>query len=233
MHIMNSVREDSGPTQTRHAAADDARSSKILLVMEYVEGGPVVLTSGPQQRRLSEAIARKFFRDALQVQHAIQAAYNCFRAFQMPQTLCCCHELSRATLSILLMRQELIMLGNTARTHKVGLILRACLQGIDYMHSMGMTHGDIKPDNLLLGADGRVRICDFGSAQQLGAEDVMIRTVGTPAFFSPEMCDGRPYSARGADAWALGVCLYIFVFGALPPPQRACLCFTMMSTEFD
>ena len=49
----------------------------------------------------------------------------------------------------------------------------------------------------------------------------MLRTVGTPAFFAPEMCEGRPFSARGADLWALGVCLYIFVFGArvllLPP----------------
>ncbi len=50
-----------------HACADDARSSKILLVMEYVEGGPVVSTSGPQHKHLSEAIAHKFFRDALQV----------------------------------------------------------------------------------------------------------------------------------------------------------------------
>ena len=50
-----------------HACADDARSTKILLVMEYIEGGPVVLTSGSQRRHLSEAIARKFFRDALQV----------------------------------------------------------------------------------------------------------------------------------------------------------------------
>ena len=87
------------------------------------------------------------------------------------------------------------------------------MQGIDYMHSMGMTHGDIKPDNLLLGADGQVRLCDLGSAQRCGADDMMIRTVGTPAFFSPEMCDGRPYSARAADVWALGICLYIFVFG--------------------
>ena len=94
-------------------------------------------------------------------------------------------------------------------SHEAGMRM----QGIDYMHSMGMTHGDIKPDNLLLGADGQVRLCDLGSAQRCGTDDMMIRTVGTPAFFSPEMCDGRPYSARAADVWALGICLYIFVFG--------------------
>ena len=44
---------------------------------------------------------------------------------------------------------------------------------------------------------------------------MMVRTVGTPAFFSPEMCDGRPYSARSADVWALGISLYIFIFGEL------------------
>ncbi|CAL8468719.1 g8259 [Coccomyxa elongata] len=134
---------------------DDARSNKVLLVMEYLEGGPVVLGEGHDgHSRMSEAIARKFFRDAV--------------------------------------------------------------QGVDYLHSMGVAHGDIKPDNLLLGADGRVRICDFGSAQLAGPGECVLRTVGTPAFFTPEMCRGGPFSARAADLWALGVCLYIFVFGVLP-----------------
>lgn len=48
--------------------ADDARSNKVLMVMEYLEGGPVVLGEGQDGRaRMSEAIARKFFRDTAQV----------------------------------------------------------------------------------------------------------------------------------------------------------------------
>ena len=39
-------------------------------------------------------------------------------------------------------------------------------------------------------------------------------SAGTPAFFTPEMCGGRPFSGRAADLWALGVCLYLFVYGA-------------------
>ena len=38
---------------------------------------------------------------------------------------------------------------------------------------------------------------------------------GTPAFFTPEMCSGQLFSGRAADRWALGVCLYLFVYGAL------------------
>jgi serine/threonine protein kinase len=46
--------------------------------------------------------------------------------------------------------------------------------------------------------------------------DTMIRTVGTPAFLAPEMCEGKPYHGRVADIWALGVCLYMFLCGAAP-----------------
>ena len=42
------------------------------------------------------------------------------------------------------------------------------------------------------------------------------KTVGTPAFLAPEVCAGLPYHGAAADIWALGICLYMFVFGASP-----------------
>ena len=68
--------------------ADDARSNKVLLVMEYLEGGPVVLGEGRDgQSRMSEAIARKFFRDAVQVRRGCcssNAALLLFLSFLLP-----------------------------------------------------------------------------------------------------------------------------------------------------
>ena len=106
------------------------------------------------------------------------------------------------------------------------------LQGLDYLHSHKIAHGDLKPDNLLLGANGHIKIADFGSSQLTRVGDLVNRSAGTPAFMAPEMCTGDPYHARLADVWALGACLYMFIYGAsvIPPPtlylshvKRSCL----------
>jgi len=97
-------------------------------------------------------------------------------------------------------------------------------QGLDYLHSHKIAHGDLKPDNLLLGANGHIKIADFGSSQLTRVCDLVNRSAGTPAFMAPEMCTGDPYHARLADVWALGACLYMFIYGtphpANPPPPH-------------
>ena len=86
-------------------------------------------------------------------------------------------------------------------------------QGLDYLHSKNIVHGDLKPDNMLLASDGRVKISDFGSARMVDHGHTTVRTMGTPAFMAPEMCEGQPYHGEVADIWALGICLYMFVYG--------------------
>lgn len=89
-------------------------------------------------------------------------------------------------------------------------------QGLDYLHSKNIVHGDLKPDNMLLASDGRVKISDFGSARMVDHGHTTVRTMGTPAFLAPEMCEGAPYHGEVADIWALGICLYMFVYGTQP-----------------
>ena len=94
---------------------------------------------------------------------------------------------------------------------------------IQYLHSEGIVHGDIKPENMLLSGDGTVKIADFGqSLKIMGAcgkgkkSSMLTRTLGTPAYLAPEICAGEEYDGFAADVWALGVTLYSFMFGRLP-----------------
>ncbi len=98
------------------------------------------------------------------------------------------------------------------------------LQGLDYLHYNKVVHGDLKPDNLLMSATGKVKITDFGSSHMFQRGDTMLRTMGTPAFMAPEMCIGGGFHGRSCDIWALGICLYMFHYGELPNLIDWCIC---------
>ena len=109
-------------------------------------------------------------------------------------------------------------------------IFRDVVLGVEYLHSRGVIHRDIKPANLLLSDDNVVKISDFGvslAVQNCNEED-MCKTVGTPAFYSPEICLGmdsalehfggtpKTIISYPLDIWALGITLYCMLFGRLP-----------------
>lgn len=118
------------------------------------------------------------------------------------------------------------------------------LLGLEFLHFIGIIHRDIKPANLLVSSSGTVKISDFGvsylgrpvaeeeaskshehEASPLDNEKELARSVGTPAFWAPELCyentdmfaDKKEPKITGAlDLWALGITLYCMIYARLP-----------------
>ena len=87
---------------------------------------------------------------------------------------------------------------------------------LDYAHRAGIIHRDVKPSNLILGVDGRVRVADFGIVKLQGADITQEgMTLGTPNYMSPEQIKGEIVDGR-SDIFALGIVLYELLTGKKP-----------------
>jgi serine/threonine protein kinase len=108
--------------------------------------------------------------------------------------------------------------------------IRQIADALDYAHSQGCVHCDVKPANILIDGSGKVVLSDFGIVRLIQAEEVMLNTsgqtrnpnadvlMGTPDYVSPEQALGEPLDGR-ADIYSLAASLYFLLTGE--PPFKA------------
>ncbi|HTJ41136.1 MAG TPA: serine/threonine-protein kinase [Kofleriaceae bacterium] len=110
-----------------------------------------------------------------------------------------------------------------------GSIVRAYAQaarGLAAAHALGLVHRDVKPSNIFVGKDGRVRVGDFGLVvgdSSAATDDTMTASgavVGTPAYMAPEQREGRATTAR-SDQFSLCLALAEALIGARPPADAS------------
>ena len=82
-------------------------------------------------------------------------------------------------------------------------------------HRKGVIHGDVKPANILITEDERVKLTDFGMARVASRDGKDTPLMGSPAYWSPEQIVGKPQDAR-SDIFSLGVVIYEMVTGRRP-----------------
>ncbi len=96
-------------------------------------------------------------------------------------------------------------------------VVRQIAMALDYAHSKGFVHRDIKPSNIMIAAEDRYILTDFGIVQQEGAAKLTktVAAIGTPEYMSPEQAQGQHVDGR-SDIYSLGVVLYEMIAGVPP-----------------
>jgi serine/threonine-protein kinase len=107
--------------------------------------------------------------------------------------------------------------GRLTKEKAIPILVQACA-GIGYAHRAGLVHCDVKPQNILVTPDQRVKVTDFGIARALASihPDEKSEIVwGSPQYFSPEQASGKAPSPS-SDVYSLGVVLFEMLTGQLP-----------------
>ncbi|KAJ2720992.1 Serine/threonine-protein kinase [Coemansia sp. Benny D115] len=93
---------------------------------------------------------------------------------------------------------------------------RQIASAIDYCHHNSIVHRDLKIENILISANGNIKLIDFGLSNLFSPRSQLSTFCGSLYFAAPELLNAQPYTGPEVDLWSFGVVLYVLVCGKVP-----------------
>lgn len=112
------------------------------------------------------------------------------------------------------LKSYILKKGHLGVKETIGIAIQVA-QGIAAAHDQHIVHRDIKPQNMIISRDGKVKVADFGIARAVSSQTIGTNAVGSVHYISPEQAKGG-YSDARSDLYALGITMYEMVTGRVP-----------------
>ncbi|MFQ8840860.1 MAG: protein kinase domain-containing protein [Clostridium fessum] len=112
------------------------------------------------------------------------------------------------------LKSYILKKGHLGVKETIGIAMQVA-QGLAAAHDQHIVHRDIKPQNMIISRDGKVKVADFGIARAVSSQTIGANAVGSVHYISPEQAKGN-YSDGRSDLYSLGITMYEMVTGRLP-----------------
>ncbi|KAH0795684.1 AGC family protein kinase [Histomonas meleagridis] len=213
----------SAPKQTSNKKVS-INDFEIIRVIGRGTSGKVQLVRGKFDKRLyaMKSMSKRLLAEYEQVQQTLKEKEVLLKS-QYPFLVCAHFTFQTETKIFMILdyvpggelfnrlKEEGKFVESRARLYAAEILL-----GLGHLHSLGILYRDLKPENVLVDADGHIKITDFGLVKtNMKAEDTTTTFCGTAEYLAPEMLLQQPYN-KNVDWWCFGVLLYEMITG-LPP----------------
>lgn len=153
--------------------------------------------------------------------HRSQSA--CARQFRIRHRLClvldclCAHDFSSETADLINLQHYVIREKRLSERETI-IIFHDIVRVVECLHKRNIVHRDLKLGNIVLNrSTKRITITNFCLGKHLIRDNDLLKDQrGSPAYISPDVLSGAPYSGKASDMWALGVVLYTMLYGQFP-----------------
>lgn len=105
---------------------------------------------------------------------------------------------------------------------EAALVFHQLLSALIYLRQRGLSHRDVKPENVLFHRNGKAKLIDFGFSCRRDEDEFRQTVCGTPSYTAPEILRRQPYDSELVDVWSLGVTLYAMLAARLPFEDGPC-----------